>query len=383
MVKCSLKHQIRNPITRYYLQRLLTPRGLLLVSLVIFSSTVSSLSFHPASPEAELKLKILNLQKFSKPETRNKRNSKHLASPQTAQSARDLSFLELFGSKLTEDEVDVEKELDENDKQLQRKAKVMKIRKKARFPRRSYGGYEMASKSSPPAVSYKAPSPKVSTHRPTMKGKNKSKPFTSFRSIASSKSSKPVPAYSMTTPSYSAPEPSRQSYSVSSPSPPSSRYSKPTTTTYSKPPPSTYSKPSQSYSKPSQSYSKPSQSYSKPSQSYSKPSQSYSKPSQGYSKPSSQSYSPVTPESGPASEYSYSYQVPETETQAWEERTGHSTTGSYSVLLPDGRTMTVSYSVPDTETGFVAEVSYQGEARHPDNSKEKRERTSSSERSSS
>jgi len=58
--------------------------------------------------------------------------------------------------------------------------------------------------------------------------------------------------------------------------------------------------------------------------------------------------------------------VPETETQAWEERNGYSTTGSYSVLLPDGRTMTVSYSVPDSETGFVAEVSYQGEARYQD-----------------
>ena len=65
-------------------------------------------------------------------------------------------------------------------------------------------------------------------------------------------------------------------------------------------------------------------------------------------------------------EYSYSYAVPETETQAWEERSGYSTTGSYSVLLPDGRTMTVSYSVPDSETGFVAEVSYKGEARYQD-----------------
>ena len=39
--------------------------------------------------------------------------------------------------------------------------------------------------------------------------------------------------------------------------------------------------------------------------------------------------------------------------------TGYSTEGSYSVLLPDGRIMTVTYSVPDTETGFLAEVSYE------------------------
>ena len=39
--------------------------------------------------------------------------------------------------------------------------------------------------------------------------------------------------------------------------------------------------------------------------------------------------------------------------------TGYTTEGSYSVLLPDGRIMTVTYSVPDTETGFLAEVSYE------------------------
>ena len=360
------------------LQRLSHPAGWLVLSLLVLSSAVSpSLS---ARPEADdLKLKILNLQKFSKPaEIRNKRNSKHFDETKTARKL-STSFLDLFGTKLTEDEVDVEKELDGNDKQLNRQAKVMKIRKKARFPRRSYGGYEAPVRSSRPATSYKAPSSKVSTHRPYIAKKSKDKPFTSFRSISSSKSSKPV---SVTTPTYSAPEPPRQSYSVksSSPSPPTATYSKPPTPSYTKPspryskPPSTYSSPpSPTYSKPpSPSYSKPStQTYSKPPSTYSKPpSPSYPKPpSPTYSKPPSPSYSKPqpsysssSPDSG--SEYSYSYVVPETETQAWEERTGHSTTGSYSVLLPDGRTMTVSYSVPDTETGFVAEVSYQGEARY-------------------
>ena len=35
-------------------------------------------------------------------------------------------------------------------------------------------------------------------------------------------------------------------------------------------------------------------------------------------------------------------------------------------LLPDGRTMTVTYTVPDVDTGFMAEVSYKGEAQYPE-----------------
>merc|ERR1712232_1499095 len=383
----------------------------LAVSLAVLSSLSHCLTVSP--PDALLKLKILELQKFSKPaEVRDKRNSKDFDESLTD---RKLSFLDLYGTKLIGAQADGE--FDRNDKLLGRKAKVKKIRKRARFPRRSYGGggggYEKPSKSSRPATSYKAPSSQVSTHRPYVapKSKSKSKPFTSFRSI-SSKNSKPASTYSVTTPSYSAPEPPRESYSSPSPppqaytvrtpqtsyskppstyskppstyskppsttysKPPSPTYSKPPTPTYSKPPPSTYSKPQPTYSKPlpttyskppSPTYSKPpSPTYSKPPAStYSKPPSTYSKPPSTYSKPSAYSTSPSDSYSG--GEYSYSYAVPETETQAWEERNGYSTTGSYSVLLPDGRTMTVSYSVPDTETGFVAEVSYQGEARYQD-----------------
>ena len=43
-----------------------------------------------------------------------------------------------------------------------------------------------------------------------------------------------------------------------------------------------------------------------------------------------------------------------------ESRDGGATRGSYSVALPDGRTQTVTYSVPDTYTGYLAEVTYEG-----------------------
>ncbi|XP_064122439.1 cuticle protein 18.6-like [Macrobrachium nipponense] len=48
-----------------------------------------------------------------------------------------------------------------------------------------------------------------------------------------------------------------------------------------------------------------------------------------------------------------------------ESRDGQETKGSYYVQLPDGRLQTVRYYV-DGNSGYVAEVSYEGEARYPD-----------------
>ncbi len=50
---------------------------------------------------------------------------------------------------------------------------------------------------------------------------------------------------------------------------------------------------------------------------------------------------------------------------AEEARDGVPTTGSYYVDLPDGRTMTVTYTVQDGYSGFVADVQFEGEAQYP------------------
>merc|ERR1712018_137707 len=49
-----------------------------------------------------------------------------------------------------------------------------------------------------------------------------------------------------------------------------------------------------------------------------------------------------------------------------ESRDGHATSGKYYVLLPDGRTQTVTYTV-DGYNGYVADVQYSGYAKeyHP------------------
>jgi len=66
--------------------------------------------------------------------------------------------------------------------------------------------------------------------------------------------------------------------------------------------------------------------------------------------------------------YSYTYGVKDDYSlvnfAAKENRDGPAATGSYQVELPDGRTQTVTYTAG--VDGYVAEVSYSGEAKYPD-----------------
>merc|ERR1712168_1113214 len=75
---------------------------------------------------------------------------------------------------------------------------------------------------------------------------------------------------------------------------------------------------------------------------------------------------PTYPDEAPV--YQYTYAVKDDYSfvnfNANEERDGYNAAGSYQVALPDGRTQTVTYTA--TKDGYVAEVSYQGEAQYPE-----------------
>ncbi|XP_069958352.1 cuticle protein 7-like [Cherax quadricarinatus] len=71
--------------------------------------------------------------------------------------------------------------------------------------------------------------------------------------------------------------------------------------------------------------------------------------------------------SGPA-RYSFDYAVNDppsgNDFGHQESRDGDHTQGSYYVQLPDGRLQQVAYTVSG-DSGYLAEVTYQGEARYP------------------
>ena len=90
---------------------------------------------------------------------------------------------------------------------------------------------------------------------------------------------------------------------------------------------------------------------------------SYHEPAPTYHRPS---YHKPKYEDIPAN-YNYAYAVQDDYAGVNfgqdESRSGHGTNGKYHVVLPDGRTQTVTYTV-DGYGGYVADVQYSGEARY-------------------
>ena len=68
--------------------------------------------------------------------------------------------------------------------------------------------------------------------------------------------------------------------------------------------------------------------------------------------------------------YEYQYAVQDdyskVDFDANEARDGYATNGGYRVALPDGRVQVVTYTVGDAYSGYVADVSYEGEAQYPE-----------------
>ncbi|XP_047472546.1 cuticle protein 18.6-like [Penaeus chinensis] len=78
-------------------------------------------------------------------------------------------------------------------------------------------------------------------------------------------------------------------------------------------------------------------------------------------------YAAPTPAPAPA-KYDFNYAVKDdysgNDFGHQEARDGYDTQGSYFVQLPDGRLQKVTYTV-NGDSGYVADVSYEGEAQYP------------------
>merc|ERR1711872_141190 len=121
-------------------------------------------------------------------------------------------------------------------------------------------------------------------------------------------------------------------------------------------------RPTYSYQQPQNSYSPPQNTYQAPEDSSE---ESYAAPEsveESYSAPSEEEYG-----YGPA-KYDFDWSVKEeysgNDFGQEESRDGDRTEGSYYVHLPDGRLQKVTYYV-DGDSGYVAEVTYEGEAQYP------------------
>ncbi|XP_037793878.1 cuticle protein 18.6-like [Penaeus monodon] len=112
------------------------------------------------------------------------------------------------------------------------------------------------------------------------------------------------------------------------------------------------------YSPPTPSYSPPTPVYNPPTPAYSPPAPAYNPPAPAYNAPAP---------SGPA-QYDFNYAVKDdysgNDFGHQESRDGYDTQGTFYVQLPDGRLQTVTYNV-NGDSGFLADVSYQGEAQYP------------------
>jgi len=88
-----------------------------------------------------------------------------------------------------------------------------------------------------------------------------------------------------------------------------------------------------------------------------------------FSAPNSPPYSPPASYDDAAPAYQFDYAVKDEyaglDFGHNENRDGYNTQGSYHVLLPDGRLQRVTYTVAG-DGGYVAEVTYEGEARYPE-----------------
>ncbi|XP_063591887.1 cuticle protein 18.6-like [Penaeus indicus] len=112
------------------------------------------------------------------------------------------------------------------------------------------------------------------------------------------------------------------------------------------------------YSPPTPSYSPPTPAYNPPTPAYNPPAPVYNPPAPAYNAPAP---------SGPA-QYDFNYAVKDdysgNDFGHQESRDGYDTQGTYYVQLPDGRLQTVTYNV-NGDSGFLADVAYQGEAQYP------------------
>ncbi|XP_037072181.1 pro-resilin-like, partial [Pollicipes pollicipes] len=85
----------------------------------------------------------------------------------------------------------------------------------------------------------------------------------------------------------------------------------------------------------------------------------------GYGAPAGAASGPEPSIAEEPAAYNFEYTVKDEESGndfgQQETRDGDSTSGSYYVLMPDGRMQIVNYSV-DGDSGFVVDIQYEGEA---------------------